>query len=163
MNRFNKFVAERNNPSATNGHSLTTKTVKSEQNEQSEPLGVMNLPKQEVRVKREHEEDDDELSEVSNSPPPKKKRKQIPAVDEDAAFAAKLQAEENSRARPTRGGVTRKTMVTKKKKKTPKKKTFSKAKAEDSDVEGSGSEAGEKKVNRTGGFHVRRWLTQRLS
>ncbi|MCJ1234107.1 hypothetical protein MMC14_002065 [Varicellaria rhodocarpa] len=158
MTRFNKFVSEKNNPLATNGHSTTVKS------EQSEPPNTKSSPKTKVNVKRESEEDDDELSDVSNSPPPKKKRKPPPALDDDAAFAAKLQAEENSRARPTRGGATRKAAVVKKKKKSPKKKTSSKVKAEDdSDVDGSGSDIGEKKVNRSGGFHKPLTLSAPLS
>ena len=164
MNRFNKFVAEKNNPPATNGYLPATKSVKFEQSKQPDvPMTKPKIPlKQKVNVKRESEEDD-ELSDVPNSPPPKKKRKPNSAVDEDAAFAARLQAEENSRARPTRGGATRKSVVVKKKKKSPKKKTSSKVKAEDdSDLEGSGSEVGEKKVNRSGGFHVRTLFEQRF-
>ena len=91
------------------------------------------------------------LSDAPSTPPPKKKRK--PEVEDDAAFAARLQAEENSRARPTRGGTQRKPPPAKKKK-TPKKKTSDRVRAEDdSDLEGSGSGA-ERKVNRSGGFHV---------
>ena len=80
-------------------------------------------------------------------------------MDDDAAFAARLQAEENSRARPTRGGVNKKAIPAKKKKRTPKKKGSEKIKPEDdSDLEGSGDEAADKKVNRNGGFHVRKTL-----
>jgi hypothetical protein len=84
--------------------------------------------------------------------PPKKKRKAEP--DADAVLAARLQAEENLRARPTRGGNTRKAAPAKKKSPTKSKvKTSKKIRAEDdSDIEESGSE--EKKVNRNTGFHV---------
>ena len=102
--------------------------------------------------------DSDELSELSNaksltkSPLPKKKKTDND-VDADAVYAAKLQAEENMRARPTRGGNTRKAAPTKKKAK-PKTKTSKKVKADDdSDVE-SGSDGAKKEVNRSGGFHV---------
>jgi hypothetical protein len=84
---------------------------------------------------------------------PNKKRK--PEADADAVLAAKLQAEENLRARPTRGGNTRKAAPAKKKKSPSKSKakTSKKVKAEDdSDIDDSGSE--EKKVNRNTGFHV---------
>lgn len=99
-------------------------------------------------AKREAESED--LSELATSPPPKKKQKAV-AVDADAAFAAKLQAEENMLARPTRGGSSRKAAPTKKK--TPKKKkTKNKVSGEDdSDLE-TGSE--KPKPKRTGGFHV---------
>ena len=103
--------------------------------------------------------DSDDLSELSNaksptkSPPPSKKKKLDNDVDADAVYAAKLQAEENMRARPTRGGNTRKAAPAKKKAK-PKTKTSKKVKAEDdSDVE-SGSDGAKKEVNRSGGFHV---------
>ena len=103
--------------------------------------------------KQEADEDEDDLSDVKDSPAPKKKRKV--EYDSDAAFAAKLQAQENSRVRSTRGGGPKKA-ATVKKKKDPKKKTSAKVKAEDdSDLDGSGSEVKEKKVNRSGGFHVR--------
>ena len=99
------------------------------------------------------DDDDDELSDVPDSPPPKKKRKEKPAVDDDAAFAAKLQAEENSRARPTRGGATRKAAPVKKKR-VVKKKTKDKVRPEDdSDLEGSDASK-EKNVKRNGAFHV---------
>ena len=158
MTRFDKFVAEQSTSPVTNGHSTTVKP------ERTDPIQQVSPPPSKEGQKRKSESDPDEdekLSDIPNSPPPKKKRKAEPAVDEDAAFAAKLQAEENSRARPTRGGVNRKSVAVnkkkkKKKKKTPKKKTSDKVKAEDdSDLEGSCSEDQEKKVNRSGGFHVR--------
>ena len=82
--------------------------------------------------------------------PPKKKRKQ---ADSDAKLAAKLQAEENSRARPSRGGVAKKPVVARKKS-SPKKKSAAKVKVDDdSDLElDSNGEA--KDVVRKGGFHV---------
>lgn len=76
-------------------------------------------------------------------------------MDADALYAARLQAEENLRARPTRGGIVRKSAPVKKKKSPTKAKTSKKVKAEDdSDLEGSDGE--KKEVNRTGGFHVSR-------
>ena len=145
--RFDKFVAEQNAIPTTNGHSEPVKSVETDQH--------VSPPDSKVAQKRKSTSDDEsELSNVPVTPPPKKKRKPEPALDDDAAFAAKLQAEENSRARPTRGGANRKNTITKKKKKkTPKKKTADRVKAEDdSELEGSGSE--DKKVNRSGGFHV---------
>ncbi|KAJ5239373.1 hypothetical protein N7468_003992 [Penicillium chermesinum] len=78
-----------------------------------------------------------------------KKRKQDTDIDGDAAFAAKLQAEENKRARPTRGGNSRRTAPAKKK---SKAKTSKRVKAEDDSDIGSGSDT-KKEVNRSGGFH----------
>ena len=155
MERFDKFHAERNaatthspasaDVSMTNGHAEPAPATaqRHESKKSSHP---------QVGDKRKSDSDkDEELSDVPVTPPQKKKRK--PDVDEDAVFAAKLQAEENSRARPTRGGAVRKPPVVKKKK-TPKKKTSDKIKPEDdSDLDGSGS-AAERKVNRSGGFHV---------
>ncbi|KKY29021.1 putative swib mdm2 domain protein [Phaeomoniella chlamydospora] len=97
-------------------------------------------------VKRQSESE--ELSEVADDAPPKKKRKPD-NVDSDALIAARLQAEENARARPTRGGSTRK--ATPAKKRASKKKTEKKVRAED-DSDLSGSEA-DKPVKNTG-FHV---------
>ncbi|EFE34206.1 uncharacterized protein ARB_07157 [Trichophyton benhamiae CBS 112371] len=91
---------------------------------------------------------------TDSSPPPVKKRKDD-VVDSDAAYAAKLQAEENLRARTTRGANSRKTGVVKKKRKNTSK-TAKKVKAsDDSDVDGSAAES-KKEVNRTGGFHLSR-------
>lgn len=100
-------------------------------------------------VKREADSED--ASEKAGSEPPAKKRKPDTDVDADAEFAARLQAEENLRARPTRGGNTRRAAPSKKK---SQAKTSKRVKAEDdSDIE-SGSDT-KKAVNRSGGFHVR--------
>jgi upstream activation factor subunit UAF30 len=88
------------------------------------------------------------LSDVMDESPPKKKRKE-PSVDADAAFAARLQAEEDKRARPTRGGSSRK--VAPVKKKTPKKKTATRIRGSDeSGVEDSAIE----KKPKNNGFNV---------
>ena len=100
-------------------------------------------------TKHKQESEEDDVSDVKSSLPPKKKKKT--ERDSDAAYAAKLQAQENARTRMTRGGGPKAPPA--KKKKTPKKKTSAKVKAEDdSDLDGSGSD-GKEKV-RTGGFHV---------
>lgn len=89
---------------------------------------------------------------TSKTPPPKK-RKPDHDIDADALFAARLQAEENKLARPTRGSATRRTVPVKKK--ITKSKTAKKVKAEDDSDFESGQENGTKKeVNRSGGFHV---------
>lgn len=84
------------------------------------------------------------------SEPPAKKHKPGADVDADALYAAKLQAEENMRARPTRGGNTRRAAPSKKKSKAKTSKTV---KAEDDSEFESGSDT-KKEVNRSGGFHV---------
>ncbi|KAL5336283.1 SWIB/MDM2 domain-containing protein [Aspergillus crustosus] len=97
----------------------------------------------------------------SKTPPPKiQKQKLSHSVDADAVYAAKLQAEENLRARTTRGAGTRKSAPTKKKKATAK--AAKRVKAEDDSDIGSGSDSG-KKVNRSGGFHKPLNLSPALS
>ncbi|KAJ5865095.1 uncharacterized protein N7529_007011 [Penicillium soppii] len=91
--------------------------------------------------------------------PPAKKRKPDDDVDADAVFAAKLQAEENSRARPTRGGNTRRAAPSKKK---SKAKTTKRVKASDDSDIGSGDEP-KKEVNRNTGFHKPLNLSEPLS
>ncbi|KAL4916077.1 SWIB/MDM2 domain-containing protein [Aspergillus aurantiobrunneus] len=95
----------------------------------------------------------------SNTPPPKKQKPKHD-VDADALYAAKLQAEENLRARTTRGASTRKAPPIKKKKTTTK--TARKVKAEDDSDIGSGSDSG-KKTARSGGFHKPLNLSPALS
>lgn len=94
------------------------------------------------------------LSEFDDSGPAKKKaKKSKTAEDEDAAFAARLQAEENARTRPTRGGNTRKKAPVPKKK--TKKKSSTKVRDDDDSDVGSGSGGEKKSPSRKGGFHVR--------
>ena len=145
MSRFDSFMAKKDEPPQTNGHTATS----------TERSSVSSLPVKYASPppskKHKQESDDEELSEVVDSPKPKKKRKV--EHDSDAAYAAKLQAMENSRMRSTRGGGPKKANVAKKR--TPKKKSTGRVKAEDdSELEGSGSEVKEKKVNRNTGFHV---------
>lgn len=157
MARFDKFDAQRKSAAATNGF---TDTVEDDLPSQPAPKKLKQEPIQDqpsapkttpTASKHKQESEDDELSDIKDTPPPKKKKKID--HDSDAAFAAKLQAQENSRFRSTRGGGPKVTPV--KKKKAPRKKTSAKVKAEDdSDLDGSGSEAKERKVNRSGGFHV---------
>ena len=150
MARFDKFMAEKNAAIKTNGHSTPTKD---EPSQSQVPSRAASPPVSDRSRKRVS--DDDELSDVPDTPSPKKKKKVDHHVDDDAAFAAKLQAEENSRARPTRNGNNRKAVTVKKKKRNPKKMTSEKVKAEDeSDLQDSASEGTEKKINRSGGFHV---------
>lgn len=167
MARFDKFDAQRKAAVKTNGHAKTAKEespvplgsgghsslpVPKKQKIESEEEDLSDIKPTPSPRKHKQESDDDELSDVKDTPPPRKKKKNTDQ-DSDAAFAAKLQAQENSRIRSTRGGGPKATPV--KKKKAPKKKTSAKVKAEDdSDLDGSGSGGGEKEVNRSGGFHV---------
>ncbi|RVX66052.1 hypothetical protein B0A52_09986 [Exophiala mesophila] len=104
--------------------------------------------------KREASSED--LSDVIDSPPPKKKRKN--GIDSDAAFAAKLQAEEDLRARPTRGGANRKTAPAKKKRKVKKKERVTGS--DDSEAEDGEKPA---KPKRDTGFHKPLNLSPALS
>lgn len=152
MARFDKFMAEKSTSPAANGNKTA---VKREPEENEQRLSSPPETPSPSKPRQKHESDEDELSDVVNTPPPKKKRKAVTTADEDAAFAARLQAEENSRARPTRGGVNRKIGTIKKKKKTPKvKRTDGKVKPEDDSDLGSTSDVADKKVKK-GGFHVR--------
>jgi upstream activation factor subunit UAF30 len=98
--------------------------------------------------------EEDEMSDVVDSPKksPKKKRK-TESIDNDAKLAAKLQALENTKARSTRGGGTKKATPIKKKK-ASKSKTRLKAE-DDSEIDSEVGEERKRKVNRNGGFHVR--------
>ncbi|CAL5865940.1 uncharacterized protein PFLUO_LOCUS147 [Penicillium psychrofluorescens] len=141
MERFD-IVAERNGVTASPEAAPTSNGVG---DDDSISVAVPSPPPSSSPVKRDPDSDDG--SEPTRGGPPTKKRK--PDVDADALFAAKLQAEENLRARPTRGGGPRRTGPTKKR---SKAKTAKRVKAEDdSDIE-SGSDT-KKEVNRTGGFH----------
>lgn len=145
MARFDKFMVDQSSPPQTNGHVEDIKPEQSGSPEASRP----HTSSTSSRVQKSESADADDSSETMEAAPPKKKRKRTP-VDEDAAFAARLQAEENGRARSTRGGGPKKTASVKKKK-TPKKKTADRVNAaDDSDLD---SELAEKKVNRSGGFH----------
>jgi upstream activation factor subunit UAF30 len=88
------------------------------------------------------------LSDIPDESPPKKKRKE-PTVDADAVLAARLQAEEDKRVRPTRGGSSRKTASVKKK--TPKKKTAARIRGSD---ESDGEESAMEKKPKNTGFNV---------
>ncbi|KAF1355405.1 hypothetical protein BDV97DRAFT_288925 [Delphinella strobiligena] len=95
-------------------------------------------PKTEAKTKRE----------------PKTKKGKVSDENDDAAYAARLQAEENSRARPTRGGANTKKPVKRRKLKTPAKVK------EDGDAEsGSGAEP----TKRRGGFHKSMGLSEPLA
>lgn len=157
MERFDIF-AQRNGVGESSENAATTSETTNghKASDVSNPTAAPASPTSSTSQKRQADSEDP--SENGNKTPPKKKRKAD--IDADALYAAKLQAEENMRARPTRAGSTRKAAPIKKK----KSKTSKKVKAEDdSDVE-SGSEAGTKKeVNRSGGFHKPLTLSPALS
>lgn len=98
-------------------------------------------------AKREAESEP--VSEVTDPAPPKKKQKAN--IDADAAYAARLQAEEDKLARPTRGGANRKAPPVKRKKKKPSKKERVTG-SDDSDAEDEERKA--QKPKRDTGFHV---------
>ena len=151
MERFDVFVARNGSTTASepaasgsaspNGHAPEDNDISS-----SAPLS----PPQSFSPQKRYIDNDEPSEELNRTPPPKKRRSGKD-VDADAVLAAKLQAEENLRARPTRGGNSRRAAPAKRK---SKSKTTKKVKAEDdSDLE-SGSESNKKEVNRSGGFHV---------
>lgn len=159
MERFDIFAAQGGIGTSADGTASTAGTSNGHQDNTDSITPPEPESSKHSASPQKRRADSDELSELSNaksltkSPPPKKKKTDND-VDADAVYAAKLQAEENMRARPTRGGNTRKAAPAKKKAK-PKTKTSKKVKAEDdSDVE-SGSDGAKKEVNRSGGFHVR--------
>ncbi|KAH8731479.1 SWIB/MDM2 domain-containing protein [Phaeosphaeriaceae sp. PMI808] len=102
------------------------------------------------------------LSEIDHVAPPKKKtKKSRPAEDDDAAYARKLQLEENLRMRSTRGGNTKKRAPLPKKK--TKKKSSNRVKDEDDSDIASGSGAEKKSPSKKGGFHKPMALSPALS
>lgn len=142
MERFDIY-AEKNGVGASPEETATSNGHK----EGNSTAAVPSPPPSSSPVKRDA---DSEEASPTGSEPPAKKHKPAADVDADALYAAKLQAEENMRARPTRGGNTRRAAPSKKK---SKSKTSKRVKAEDdSDIE-SGSDT-KKEVNRSGGFHV---------
>jgi len=155
--KANPSVAKTSSPEKT-----AHKKKSASEDDESEHKKSSSDAKSAQKRKSASEDEESELSNAPTTPSPKKKRKAEPATDDDAAFAAKLQAEENSRARPTRNGVNKKKVVVKKKK-SSKKKASEKVKAED-DSDLDGSETGDdKKVNRSGGFHKPLLLSPPLS
>jgi upstream activation factor subunit UAF30 len=143
MQRFDKFNSENNgNPDPQEPIPTVENGTKTSNGDTSDASNHKRSPDSESA-----------LSELEDSGPPKKKsKKQRPVEDDDAAYARKLQMEENARIRSTRGGNTRKKAPLPKKK--AKKKSKDRVKGEDdSDINsGSGSEKKKKK----GGFHVSR-------
>lgn len=104
-----------------------------------------------------NEADDSDISELVDQGPVKKKRKTN--VEDDAALAARLQAEEERLARPTRGGATRKSGPVKRRSPKKKKPSARVTASDDSDIEES--ESG--KPQRNTGFHVRQTVLPQKS
>lgn len=148
MQRFDLFMNKNNEPSTPSDDVIpSTETANGHGHSSHKQEKHITPPPSSSSPQRKREAE----SMASDETEPKKRRPDPDVdVDADAEFAAKLQAEENKRARPTRGSATRKTAPSKKK---SKSKTSKKVKAEDdSDLE-STSET-KKEVNRSGGFHV---------
>jgi upstream activation factor subunit UAF30 len=152
MKRFDKFNNERNNPAPSAADPIPT--VESPAANSSKARRAVDTS-EDVSAYNSHKrspDDESALSELGSSPP-KKKAKKRSTEDEDAAYAAKLQAELNATARSTRGGNTKKRTAAPKKK--TKKKSENKVRDEDDSDIVSGSGGEKKEVKRTGGFHVR--------
>ncbi|KAJ5493443.1 hypothetical protein N7539_002189 [Penicillium diatomitis] len=138
MERFDIFAG--NNGGQSPEETQTT-------NGQAHASSVPSPPPSTSPVKRQTDSED--APEPTSAPPVAKKQKVDTDVDADAAFAARLQAEENMRARQTRGAGTRRAAPPKKK---SKPKTSKRVKAEDDSDVDSGPDS-KKEVNRSGGFH----------
>ncbi|TAQ91303.1 hypothetical protein B7494_g272 [Chlorociboria aeruginascens] len=157
--RFNHLSAKQSSPLPAppassppiiNGHSHIAKKIKPEVSVKTESSRSVSTPASATP-------DEDSEEDIS---PPKKKRKSGKQVD-DAKLAALLQAQENSRARSTRGGEKKKTP--RKKTGKPKKKSEKKVKGEDdSDLE-LNSDGEVKEVVRKGGFHKQYHLSTPLA
>ncbi|KAK4995752.1 hypothetical protein LTR66_004492 [Elasticomyces elasticus] len=125
--------------------------------EQSSPLSSIRTSP----AKRRKVDDESEKSDVAESLPARKK-KRVQNEEDDAAYAARLQAEENSRARPTRGGTTKKRPIIKKSMAArAKRKSATNIRADDDSDVALGS--CEEKKERKGGFHKPMALSDPLS
>lgn len=147
MERFDIFNARQNGDTEPVQSVETTTSSKTNGHAKSRSRSAS-----ETGQKREAE-DSESSSDVVDDAPPKKKRKENKesAKETDAEIAARLQAQEDRAARPTRGAAPRKSAPAKKKK-TPKKKTATRVTgSDDSDVEEEGGTG--RKVNRETGFH----------
>ncbi|KAJ5542867.1 hypothetical protein N7535_005290 [Penicillium sp. DV-2018c] len=151
MERFDRYAAEK-------GVGESPEETGSNNGQQdSHSAAEPSPPASSSPVKRQASSD--ASPEPRTAVPPAKKPKLDTDTDADAAFAAKLQAEENSRARPTRGGNSRRAAPAKKK---SKAKTSKRVKAEDDSDIGSGEET-KKEVNRNTGFHKPYSLSEPLA
>ncbi|KAH9860531.1 hypothetical protein J1614_011862 [Plenodomus biglobosus] len=157
LRRFDKFNAEQNGSSEP---SEPSDTIPSVENGIKAPNGNTS----DGSTHKRSPEDDSALSEPDDAPRPKKKVKKSRAVaEDDAAFAARLQAEENARLRSTRGGNTKRRAAPKKVEKKTKKKSATRVKDDDDSDVNSDSGAEKKSPSRKGGFHKPMALSPALS
>jgi hypothetical protein len=114
---------------------------------------VDQSPKRQLNGHSEHvttdaEDDADDSHDVVDQPAKKKQKREPSNEDADAKLAAKLQAQENQRARTTRGNSSGSKPA--KKKKAPRKKSDKQVKAEDDSEVESGESVPKRKAG--GGF-----------
>ena len=153
MTRFDKFHAETSAPPSSPGGSPPHSSRNGQVAQDDSSSDVVQRKKTSPLAAGQNGKQGETAPSVgyeSLSKPPKKKRK-VAATDDDARLAAMLQAEENSRSRPTRGAAARKVPSIKKRKGSSKNKSRAE---QDSSAE---SESGEKKKrasNKNGAFHV---------
>lgn len=149
MTRFDKFDAARRADGANNG--ATNGTIKV-----ATPTSAPTVNRIASSAAKRTSTSDSE--DTTATPPPKKKVKKSGGLS-DAELAARLQAEENSRARTSRsGGVgSGGSGSGKKARSTPVKKSKKKSAARITGSDDSDVDTGEEKpVKRNGAFHVRR-------
>ncbi|GKZ55326.1 hypothetical protein AnigIFM63604_010306 [Aspergillus niger] len=161
MERFDVCAAQKGIQTASETPATSASTTNGHGKDHDSVTPVEPSSPAQSSMSQKRQAESEEHSDTSSKTPPVKKQKPDNDIDADALFAAKLQAEENMRARQTRGASTRRSQPVKKKQ-PAKAKTSKKVKAEDdSDLE-SGSDSG-KKVNRSGGFHKPLTLSPALS
>jgi upstream activation factor subunit UAF30 len=160
MQRFD--VAAANGPpspvAATNG----VKTEPADDKPSKTTNGKRPLPHMTASTNGKRPSPPTDSSSASSPRPAKKQHRSQPSMEDlDAAYAARLQAEENGRARTTRGGTKgagagggkKGGSPAKREGKAKKRKSKSKAKVESGEEsEGDGEPKEEKE--RKGGFHV---------
>ncbi|KAI9785231.1 MAG: hypothetical protein M1816_000479 [Peltula sp. TS41687] len=166
MARFDKFHAETSAAPSSPGESPPRSTTNGNGHDEAA------LPESGARQKSEsseavdckpnREKEDTPPVAVETSPKPPKKKRKVEDEDEDARLAAMLQAEENSRARKTRGAATRKAAPAKKRKVTSKAKSATKVE-DDSDAISDSERKKKRSVNRSGGFHKQLTLSAPLA
>ncbi|KAL1990497.1 hypothetical protein VTN49DRAFT_6336 [Thermomyces lanuginosus] len=150
MERFDIFASQADQGSTTPAEAVNGHNANGKGNEKASASPSSSPQKRPAENERPED--------AGSKSPKAKRQKPDHDIEADALFAAKLQAEENKRARPTRGSANRKTTLVKKKAKTAKK-----VRAEDDSGLDSSSEAGKKEVNRSGGFHKPLLLSPALS
>ena len=155
--RFDDFNSRQNSAPLSTDESPVREVQKTKvKREAAEAVQQASPPTSGTRNEEDDDDDMHDMSDVVKSEvkAPKRKIKHEP-IDADARYAARLQAEEDSRVRATRGAPMRKNGVARKRKMQMVRKRSSKMiRGDASDVEsGSGIEP-KKEVKRTGAFHV---------